>query len=239
MPADTSPRPTVLAVRHLGFEDLGLVGPLLRERGYRTRYLDVTDHPLDTELIRRAELVVVLGGPVGADDADRYPFLADEVRALRARLADGSPTLGICLGAQLLARALGAQVTSLAAPEIGYALVELTPRGAASPLRHLMGVPVLHWHNDMFGIPENAEVLAGTPACPHQAFALGSRVLGLQFHVETRAEDLEKWLIGHAEALAASDIHPAELRRAAAATAPELGRRAVAAVTEWLGAADC
>ncbi|KES04898.1 glutamine amidotransferase [Streptomyces toyocaensis] len=235
--ADTSPSRTALAVRHLGFEDLGLLGPLLRERGYLTHYLDVVTQPVDTALIRAADLVVVLGGPVGAHDAGRYPFLADELLALRARLADGSPTLGICLGAQLLARALGAQVTPGAAREIGYAPVELTPEGTASPLRHLAGVPVLHWHNDMFGIPGNAQLLAGTPACPHQAFALGTQVLALQFHLETPAEDIERWLVGHAEALAAADIHPAGLRRAAVEAAPLLRTRAVAAVKEWLTAA--
>ncbi|WP_262705331.1 MULTISPECIES: glutamine amidotransferase [Streptomyces] len=234
--ADTPPSRTALAIRHLGFEDLGLLEPLLHERGYQTRYLDVATQPVDTALVRAAQLVV-LGGPVGADDTDRYPFLADELAALRARLADGSPTLGICLGAQLLARALGAQVTPGAAREIGYAPVRLTPEGTASPLRHLAGVPVLHWHNDMFGIPENAQVLAGTTTCPHQAFALGTQILALQFHLETPTEDIENWLVGHAEALAAADIHPAELRRAASEAAPGLHTQAIATLTEWLTAA--
>ncbi|CDR01722.1 glutamine amidotransferase [Streptomyces iranensis] len=237
--ADTSPSRTALVIQHLGFEDLGLLEPLLHERGYLTRYLDVATQPVDTAPVRAAELVVVLGGPVGANDADRYPFLADELAALRTRLADGSATLGICLGAQLLARALGAQVTPGAAREIGYAPVRLTPEGAASPLRHLAGVPVLHWHNDMFGIPENAQLLADTPTCPHQAFALGTQILALQFHLETPAQDIERWLVGHAEALAAADIHPAELRRSASEAAPELHTRAIATITEWLTAAGC
>ncbi|MCQ8186770.1 hypothetical protein NP777_00580 [Streptomyces sp. RCU064] len=114
-----------------------------------------------------------------------------------------------------------------------------TPEGTASPLRHLAGVPVLHWHNDMFGIPENAQVLADTPACPHQAFALGTRILAPQFHLGTPAQDIERWLVGHAEALAAADIHPAEPRRAASEAAPELHPRAIATVTEWLTAAGC
>ncbi|MBY8884594.1 glutamine amidotransferase [Streptomyces sp. PTM05] len=235
----TPPHRTALAIRHLGFEDLGLLEPLLRERGHTVRYLDVATEPVDTALVREAGLVVVLGGPIGADDADRYPFLADELTALRARLADGSPTLGICLGAQLMARALGAAISPGAAREIGYAPVRLTADGASSPLRHLEGVPVLHWHDDMFGVPDGARLLAGTPACPHQAFALGPRVLGLQFHLETPVEEIENWLVGHAGDLVEAGVHPAGLRDAAAEAGPRLHAGATAAITEWLATAGC
>lgn len=224
---------TILAVRHLAFEDLGLLAPLLHERGHTVRYLDAGVDPITPARLHDADLVVVLGGPIGANDEDRYPFLTGELRALEARLRARLPTLGICLGAQLMARAMGAAVKPSGHTEIGYAPLLLTPEAAATPLRHLDGVPVLHWHNDRFEIPAGAVRLASTPACPNQAFAAGHEILGLQFHLETPRTDLERWLIGHAEALAAAGIHPQTLRDQAA----DIGTTARELLGEWLDAA--
>jgi GMP synthase (glutamine-hydrolysing) len=176
---------TVLALRHLAFEDLGLLEPLLAHREHTVRYLDVGIDPIGPRSLLDAGLVVVLGGPVGANDEDRYPVLTAELEALRARLAVRGPTLGICLGAQLMARALGASVMPSGHTEIGYTPLTLTGHAEDSPLRHLDGVPVLHWHNDTFGIPPGAVRLASTALCPNQAYALGREILGLQFHLET------------------------------------------------------
>ncbi|PRY37474.1 glutamine amidotransferase [Umezawaea tangerina] len=225
---------TALAVRHLAFEDLGLLHPLLVGSGHTVRYLDVGVEGVDTDAIAAADLVVVLGGPIGANDEDRYPFLGEEIAAIRKRLDGGGRTLGICLGAQLVARALGADVVPSGHTEIGYAPLELTPEGAGSPLRHLDGVPVLHWHNDRFDVPRGAVRLASTPRCPNQAFALGADVLALQFHLETDHRVVEPWLIGHAEALAAAGIHPRDIRTAAAAAGPALTAAASCVVEEWL-----
>ena len=231
--------PIALAIRHLGFEGLGLLHPLLHDRGYDVRYLDVAAEGIDSDAITGADLLVVLGGPVGANDTDRYPVLHDELTALRARLTTRRPTMGICLGAQLLARALGAALAPGPATEIGYAPLALTPEGMTSALRHLADVPVLHWHNDCFELPAGARHLASTTRCPHQAFAVGAHVLGLQFHLETDHRDIEHWLMGHAEALLAADIDPRTLRRDAAAVGPKLSRQAADVVTEWLDEAGC
>ncbi|MFD4789922.1 glutamine amidotransferase [Streptomyces sp. NPDC058459] len=231
--------PIALAIRHLGFEDLGLLHPLLRDRGYDVRYLDVAAEGIDSDAVTDADLLVVLGGPVGANDTDRYPVLHEELTALRARLTTRRPTIGICLGAQLLARALGAAVAPGPATEIGYAPLALTPEGMTSALRHLADVPVLHWHNDCFELPAGARHLASTARYLHQAFAVGAHVLGLQFHLETDHRDIEHWLMGHAEALIAADIDPRTLRRDAAAVGPELSRQAANVVTEWLDKANC
>jgi GMP synthase (glutamine-hydrolysing) len=225
---------SALAVRHLAFEDLGLLHPLLVEQGYAVRYLDVGVDGIDADAIVEADLVVVLGGPIGANDEDRYPFLDNEISAIRERLDAGGRTLGICLGAQLVARALGADVVPSGHTEIGYAPLELTPEAFDSPLRHLDGVPVLHWHNDRSSVPEGAVRLASTPHCPNQAFAVGTDVLALQFHLETDHRDVEPWLIGHAEALAAAGIHPRDIRAAAADAGPALTTAATRVVVEWL-----
>jgi GMP synthase (glutamine-hydrolysing) len=225
---------TVLALRHLAFEDLGLIEPLLAERGHIVRYLDAGVDPIDVRTLLEPDLVVVLGGPIGANDEDRYPFLADELAALHARLDARRPTLGVCLGAQLMARALGASVAPSGHTEIGYARLALTRHADDTPLRHLAGVSVLHWHNDAFTLPAGAAPLASTAHCPQQAFALGPEILGLQFHLETPPAALERWLIGHADALAGAGLDPRDLRRQAAEAGPALTAAAHAVLNEWL-----
>jgi GMP synthase (glutamine-hydrolysing) len=224
---------TATAVRHVAFEDLGLLEPLLREHGYDVVTVDAGIEDTVTP-ITGSDLVVVLGGPIGANDADRFPFLADELSALRDRADAGRPTLGICLGAQLLARALGADVGPSGHTEIGYAPVTLTAEGLRSPLRHLAGTPVLHWHGDRFAIPAGAHRLASTETCDNQAFALGPNLLGLQFHLEVPPGAVERWLIGYVDSLSALGIEPGDLRRAAKAADDALTRAARAVVAEWL-----
>ncbi len=225
---------TALAIRHLAFEDLGLLHPVLTDHGYAVRYLDVGVGDIEPEAVVAADLLVVLGGPIGTNDEDRYPFLVTEISAIRERLLGGGRTLGICLGAQLLARALGAEVRPSGHTEIGYAPLTLTREAFDSPLRHLDAVPVLHWHNDRADLPDGAVRLASTPHCPTQAFTAGPHVLALQFHLETDHRDIEPWLIGHAEALVAAGIHPRELRAAAAAAGPVLSTAATRVIEEWL-----
>ncbi|MFD9700150.1 glutamine amidotransferase [Lentzea sp. NPDC059081] len=230
----TTPQKTAVAVRHLAFEDLGLIDPVLRDHGYAVRYLDAGVDEIDPGVFLSAGLLVVLGGPIGANDGDRYPVVDQEIAALRPRLAAGLPTLGICLGAQLIARALGATVAPSGVTEIGYGPLTLT---ADSVLAPLAGVPVLHWHNDRFAIPAGAVHLASTPSCDNQAFSHGS-ALALQFHLETPATDVERWLIGHAEALSAAGIDPADLRRAAAEHGPALTAAAGEVLRGWLRDVD-
>jgi GMP synthase (glutamine-hydrolysing) len=226
--------PLAIAVRHVAFEDLGLLEPLLADRGYEVRYLDAADATIAPEALRDAELAVVLGGPISANDVDTYPFVADELAAVRARLDAGSPILGICLGAQLIARALGAEVRPASAAEIGYAPVDLTPAGRDSVLAPLAGIPVLHWHGEEVTLPQGAVSLASTAVTEHQAFALGDAVLGLQFHVEADVRRLERWLVGHASELVARGIDPRDLRAAAAEHGPTLAVAARESLTRWL-----
>lgn len=183
-----------VAIRHLPFESLDAWEAPLRER-FELLYRDAPQEGVLQDL--DPDLLVVLGAPLGANDGVDYPFLDDTISLLRERLANNKPTLGICLGAQLMARALGADVQAGDMPEIGWGKLDLAPDGMLSPLRHLDGVPVFHWHSDIFALPERARLLAGTPACAHQAFDLGSNILGLQFHPEVTAKNLETWYVGH------------------------------------------
>lgn len=219
---------SLVAVRHIHFEDLGTLEPMLREKGYDIRYVDATVDRLDARELQAADLLVVLGGPIGAFEEGAYPFLANELEMIRQRLAADTPILGVCLGAQLIARVLGAEVYPMGVKEIGFAPLDLTPEGRSSPLAALGDTPVLHWHGDQFDIPASAVRLASTPICPNQAFAVGSHVLGLQFHLEATPGLLERWLVGHASELAQAGIDPRTLR-AQARQAEASGRLAAAA----------
>lgn len=203
---------TAIALRHLAFEDLGLLAPWLEARGYRVRYLDVGVDSLATPELGQADLLVVLGGPIGAGEDHLYPYLADEARLVERRLASGRPLLGICLGAQLMARALGARVQPMGCHEIGFAPLTLTAAGSRSPLAAIAGQPVLHWHGDRFDIPAGLESLAGTAVCPNQAFMVGDHALAWQFHLEVDCARIEQWLIGHAVELARAGVDIARLR---------------------------
>ncbi|MCG8707383.1 glutamine amidotransferase [Brenneria sp. 4F2] len=207
---------TAVALRHVHFEDLGILAELLPACGYRVRYLDPAVDDLSSVTPDGCDLLVVLGGPIGAFDHQAYPFLTAELALISQRLASKKPILGICLGAQLMARALGKDVGPMGVKEIGFSPLSLTPAGGRSVLSPLADVPVLHWHGDRFEIPDGAQVLAQTPICPHQAFALGDYALGLQFHLEVTPENLEHWLVGHACELALAGIDPRVLRAQAA-----------------------
>lgn len=198
-------------IRHLAFEDLGTFAPVLAAAGFDLTVMDAGVDEL-FEPIVRSDLVVILGGPIGVYEEHRYPFLLDERRALTQRLREGLPTLGICLGAQLIAAALGARVYPGGQKEIGWSGIELTPAGKASCLGKLEGQPVLHWHGDTFDLPPSAELLASTRLFPNQAFAVGSNVLALQFHPELDAHRFEQWLIGHTGELSAAGIELGRFR---------------------------
>jgi GMP synthase (glutamine-hydrolysing) len=221
-----------IAIRHVLFEDLGILRPLLERRGYEVEYLDAGIDDLGEALT--ADLLVVLGGPIGVGDIDAYPFLGEEIRAIGARLGVGGPTLGICLGAQLMAAALGAEVYPTGRTEIGFGELELTPEGEASVLAGLAGTPVFHWHGDEFAIPEGAERLASTEGFLNQAFALGNHALALQFHIEADPRYLERWLIGHSGELASAGIDPASLRADASRYGATLAELAEGVIDAWL-----
>lgn len=237
--AKKSTAPTVAVIRHVAFEDLGNFEPVLRERGYRVVYREAGLDDLAKMDALAPALLVVLGGPIGAYEDSAYPFLADEIRLIRARLAAKRPVLGICLGAQILARALGARVYPGPAKEIGWAAVELTAEGRRSPLKHLAAerTRVLHWHGDTFDLPQGATRLAATAICPNQAFALGRYALGLQFHAEAPGE-IERWLIGHTHEIAATPgVGAGTLRAETARHAPALQIQGPRAFAAWLDAA--
>lgn len=188
-----------LAIRHVAFEDLGLFERNLEAAGYQLRYLEAGMDELRWIDPLDPDLLIVLGGPISVNNEHDFPFVEDELEMLRTRLASDSPTLGICLGAQMMARALGARVHPGEQMEIGWAPIHLTEAGEQSPLRHLQGenVRVLHWHGETFDLPDGAQLLASTSVTTNQAFRWKKRGLALQFHPEVTVHGMERWYIGH------------------------------------------
>lgn len=220
--------------RHVAFEDLGSLEDLLSHSGFRIRYLDAGRDSPDPATLQKAGLVGILGGPISANDEQDYPFLAELRQALSRRIESGLPTFGICLGAQIIARALGAAVRPAEKKELGWSELELTAAGRNSCLRHFDGVPVLHWHGETFEMPEGTEHLAATANCRNQAFRIGNHVLAVQFHPEVTKEGLESWYIGLTRELARSGIKVAEMRSQGKQFGPGLQHATVAAFGEWL-----
>ena len=231
---------TVVALRHVLFEDLGTLAGTLEKRGFAIRYVDAGVDDLSHRDLIEADLMVVLGGPIGAYDEDLHPFLHGELAVIGERLALQRPILGICLGAQLMARALGAAVTPMGGrKEIGYGPVSLTADGEASVLARLdKDIPVLHWHGDEFQIPSGAKHLALTEVCNAQAFEYQGFALGLQFHLEADPARIEQWLVGHSVELAASGTSVRKLRADAVRGGPLLAKAAQDVFNAWINRLD-
>jgi|SRR5579862_1100671 len=225
-----------LAVRHVAFEDLGLLGPLLSARGYDVHYHDAGIERFDVSTLLAPDLVVVLGGPIGVYECETYPFVTEEIAAVAARLHANKPILGICLGAQMMAAALGARVAPGPVKEIGYAPLTLTAAGQSSVLAPLATRPVLHWHGDNCELPAGCECLASTQHCPVQAFSRTPIQLGLQFHLETEPARFEAWLVGHTVELGKAGIDPRKLREESRKAGLALGEVGSKVLSAWLDA---
>jgi GMP synthase (glutamine-hydrolysing) len=228
--------PSVAVIRHVVFEDLGVWAPWFEANGWSVRYVDAPVADLTAFDPLADDLLVVLGGPIGVYQQDRYPFLAEELKLIERRLGAERPLLAVCLGAQLVATALGASVGRMKRKEIGFAPITLTEAGRHSALVPLADGPVLHWHGDQFELPKGARLLAASELCPHQAFAWGEQVLALQFHAETDCATLENWLVGHSAELAQAGFDVAAIRADARRHGAALAKAGQDMLALWLGA---
>jgi GMP synthase (glutamine-hydrolysing) len=228
--------PTAVALRHVAFEDLGLLATQLDARGFAYSYREAPIDDLADPTIERADLLIVLGGPVGAYETADHPFLTEEIALVARRLAAHRPTLGICLGAQLMAAALGARVYPGGIKAIGWGPVTPTAEGLASALAPLAEptAEVLHWHGDTFDLPDGAVRLAADRDYPNQAFAHGPAALALQFHLEVDPDRLGAWFVGHTVELAAAGVSIPALRAASLARSATARARAARIFGDWL-----
>jgi GMP synthase-like glutamine amidotransferase len=215
----------VLVLQHIACEPPGVYEDVLRERGAAIERVEL-DEGVPLPDWRHFDAIVAMGGPMGAADDAELPWLADEKQVVGEAVRAGVPFWGVCLGAQLLAASLGARVYPGPAPEVGVLPVTLTPAArddrvfAEAPTT----LPTLQWHGDTFDLPDDAELLATSPAYAHQAFRWGEAAYGLQFHLEVSTEMAAEWadVPAYADALERI-LGPGSLER----LTDELERRAV------------
>jgi GMP synthase (glutamine-hydrolysing) len=229
---------TAFAITHVAFEDLGSLGIELTHAGFNIEVIDACTTNLRVIDALGSDLMVVLGGPVGVYERDAYPFIEVEIELLRSRLAAKRPTLGICLGAQLMAAALGARVYPGAhGKELGWAPIHADSDCCVPSWFRTLLTPelrVLHWHGDTFDLPAGTARLAGTAPYANQAFVLGIYALALQFHPEVTVQGLERWYVGHASELAQAGICVRQLREESRTFGPGLETTARQFWRQWL-----
>jgi GMP synthase (glutamine-hydrolysing) len=224
-----------LIIRHTPYEGIAGFRAPVEAAGYDLDRIDVTDPAFSTVNFNSPDLLILMGGPMGVYERDAHPWIDCEVDRLASRISLGLPTLGVCLGSQMIAQAMEAKVFVGPVREVGFAPVTLNAAGADSPLRHIADVPVLHWHGDTFPLPEGVELLASTEGCAHQAFRRGPELLALQFHAEMGEDPrFEEWLIDADDYVAGAGTSVSRLRE----EHDRHGLAAVAAgramIAEWL-----
>ena len=188
-------RKPVLIVQHAPHEHPAAVRRALESQGI----LNLLLHPyLGETYPEAAELagMISLGGPMGANEEEPHPWIRTEVRLLRACAEAGLPVAGICLGGQMLARAMGGRVEKNDVQEVGWFPIEVTEEGRKDPILGAAGSnpTVYHWHGDTFHLPEQAVLLARSKACPRQAYRIGETAYGFQFHPEADQQLVCEWL---------------------------------------------
>jgi len=174
------------SLHHVPFEGLGSIEPWLKAEGYEITRTDFFRDPTLPE-IETIDLLIVMGGPMSVNDGDTFPWLAQEKKFIRHCIESGKPVLGVCLGAQLIASALGAKVFRNPVKEIGWFPIEGVKANSSS-FAFPQATEVFHWHGETFDLPPGATLLASSKGCTNQAFQLGRSVIGLQFHLETTLE---------------------------------------------------
>jgi GMP synthase (glutamine-hydrolysing) len=198
---------SVLIIKHIDIEGPGLIEDCLRQEKIPYQILNIKPN---NHLPKLDDLthIVFLGGPMNVYEEDRYPFLRDEDLFIKEAIQRGKAILGICLGAQLIAKALRAKVFKAPLKEIGWYDVSLTRTGSYDPLfsRLPKTFSVFQWHEDTFEIPKSAELIVTSPSVPHQAFRYGERVYGLQFHLEVTEEMIREWVEASEEGIDSSEL---------------------------------
>lgn len=186
----------ILVFQHVPYEILGTLNPLLKEARFRIRYVNFGHHPDAQPSLSGYQGLIILGGPMNVDEVDKHPHLIVEAALIKEAIAKDIPVLGICLGAQLIAKTLGAKVYANPDKEIGWYDVSLTAAGRNDKVLVPFGTTekIFQMHGDAYELPDGALNLAATATCEQQAFCYGDKVYGFQFHLEADLLLIERWL---------------------------------------------
>lgn len=230
----TAKRPQALVIQHEDRINLGNFEPVLREHGYDIRIVDPATEDVSKLDPAGAEVVIVLGGEMGVYETQEFPHLVEEMQFIRARVEAKKPIFGVCLGAQLMAGALGGRNYKGDKPDLGYQDIQLTEAGLDSPVRHVNGVGMLEWHGDHFTLPKEAVLLGSSSAYPNEAFAIGDFALAVQFHPEVTDTMHEEWTRESDELFAENDVDADEWRALGRIHNPPMQAASRAMLSEWL-----
>jgi len=206
----------VLVFQHVPHEGLGTIQTHLEKQNVAIAYCNLFDGHTPPKTLDHIDFVVAMGGPMNCDEVDRYPFLALERTCLEQAIKSDVPVLGICLGSQMLASALGACVYQANQKEIGWHAISISKEGMQDGLfRGASGnqATVLQWHGDTFDLPRNSVRLASSAICENQAFRSGSHTYGLQFHIEVTGSMIRNWIVENKEELESLSglVYPSEI----------------------------
>jgi GMP synthase (glutamine-hydrolysing) len=225
----------IIVLQHVVCETLGIIGDILAERRIESRYVRSFAGESVPPTTDGATGLIVMGGPMGVYDTDQFPFLKEEIALIQRTIDAGKPLLGVCLGSQLIAAALGAAVYPGPRKEIGWYDVTLSDAGATDPL--FVGAPRnftgFVWHGDVFDIPSGATSLAATALTSCQAFRYGANVYGILFHMEVTPAIIEGMLGTFTDELRQASIDAGPIRRDVATHVESLQRIGTSAFGRW------
>lgn len=231
--------PSALVICHERYEGLAGFRAPIDARGFAIDEIYVGDPDFRAVDLLDPDLLVIMGGPMGVYEQDRHPWMGHEIVRVAERIAADRPTIGVCLGSQIMAAAMGARVYKGPVNEVGFAPVALNAAGQGSPLAEIAGVPMLHWHGDTFDLPEDVTLLASTPAFAHQAFARGDNILALQFHPEMGEDPgFSEWCAHGTRFAAKAGTTPERLMADYAALGPQAAAAGRRLLDRWLAALD-
>ena len=227
----------VWAIQHIGYEDLGSFGPILEERGFEIKYFCSRHVDYNGLFASDPDLLVVLGGPMSVYDTERHPWVHAEQKFVQERIEAEQPLLGICFGAQMVARALGAKVyEGPQGKEIGWAKVSVNADGAKTPFRHLDGenTEMMHWHGDTFDLPDGAVLLASSEKYKKQAYSYGDHIFCMQCHPEVTPAKLRLWYSSQKDQITETNQTVEQLRAQEEQYIERLSHQASLFLNEWL-----
>jgi GMP synthase (glutamine-hydrolysing) len=186
----------LLVLQHVSHEILGTLNPLLKRAGFRIRYVNFGRHPDAEPSLDGYHGMIVLGGPMSVNEPRKHPHLRTELKLIEDAMRREIPVLGICLGAQLIAKALGAEVYPSGDKEIGWYDVSPTSQAGEDPLLadFREREKLFQWHGDTFDVPHTAVHLASSELCSNQAFRYTTNVYAFQFHLEVDEPMIHRWL---------------------------------------------